>query len=110
MTQYPHLANFNTTEGHWQDRNLFRPIIQDIYNKYNVKSILEIGFNIGYSASMWLEFDYDKKSKLPDNLWLIYFTDITDKKFIKPIELKSYQVRSQKLFNHLELYKLEKID
>ena len=64
MTQYPHLANFNTTEGHWQDRNLFRPIIQDIYNKYNVKSILEIGFNIGYSASMWLEFDYDKKSTL----------------------------------------------
>ena len=35
-----------------------------IYNKYKVKSILEIGFNIGYSASMWLEFDPDKKSTL----------------------------------------------
>ena len=64
MTQYPHLANFKTTEGHWHDRNVFRPIIQDIYSKFNVKSILEIGFNIGYSASMWLEFDPDNKSSL----------------------------------------------
>ena len=60
--QYQHLANFNTSEGHWHDRNVFRPTIQDIYNKHNVQSILEIGFNIGYSASMWLEFDADKKS------------------------------------------------
>jgi len=62
MTQYPHLADFSTTEGYWHDRNVFRPTIQDLYNKYKVKSILEIGFNIGYSASMWLEFDHDKKS------------------------------------------------
>ena len=62
--QYQHLANFNTVEGHWHDRNVFRPTIQDIYNKHNIKSILEIGFNIGYSASMWLEFDVDKKSTL----------------------------------------------
>jgi len=64
MTQYPHLADFKTTEGHWPDRNVFRPLIQDIYAQYSVQSILEIGFNIGYSASMWLEFDADKKSTL----------------------------------------------
>ena len=64
MTQYSHLSNFSTTEGHWHDRNVFRPTIHDLYNKYKVKSILEIGFNIGYSASMWLEFDPDKKSTL----------------------------------------------
>ena len=64
MTQYQHLANFKTTEGHWHDRNVFRPTVQDIYNQYKVESILEIGFNIGYSASMWLEFDPDKKSTL----------------------------------------------
>ncbi len=62
--QYQHLANFNSVEGYWHDRNVFRPTIQDIYNKHNIKSILEIGFNIGYSASMWLEFDVDKKSTL----------------------------------------------
>lgn len=62
--QYQHLANFNTSEGHWHDRNVFRPTIQDIYNNHKVQSILEIGFNIGYSASMWLEFDADKKSTL----------------------------------------------
>ena len=62
--QYQHLANFNSVEGYWHDRNVFRPTIQDIYNKHDIKSILEIGFNIGYSASMWLEFDVDKKSTL----------------------------------------------
>ena len=64
MTQYPHLADFKTTEGHWHDRNVFRPLIQDIYVQHSVQSILEIGFNIGHSASMWLEFDADKKSTL----------------------------------------------
>ncbi len=64
MTQYPHLDKFHTTEGHWHDRNVFRPIIQDIYAQHNIQSILEIGFNIGYSASMWLEFDVDKTSNL----------------------------------------------
>ena len=64
MTQYQHLANFKTTEGHWHDRNVFRPTVQDIYNQHKIESILEIGFNIGYSASMWLEFDPDKKSTL----------------------------------------------
>ena len=77
--------------------------INFVYENYLKKYSEKIDKNLIF-------FDYDKKSKLPDNLWLIYFTDITDKKFIKPIELKSYQVRSQKLFNHLELYKLEKID
>ena len=64
MTQYPHLADFKTVEGHWHDRNVFRPIIQEIYVQHNIQSILEIGFNIGHSASMWLEFDADKKSTL----------------------------------------------
>jgi len=64
MTIYPHLKDFNTPEGHWLDRNDFRPLIQDIYAKYKVKTILEIGFNIGYSASMWLEFDPDQKSHI----------------------------------------------
>ena len=64
MIQYQHLANFKTSEGHWHDRNVFRSTIEDIYNKHKVQSILEIGFNIGYSASMWLEFDADKKSTL----------------------------------------------
>jgi hypothetical protein len=62
MTQYPHLANFNTSEGHWLDRNLYRPIVQELYANYKIKEILEVGFNIGYSSSMWLEFDPDKKS------------------------------------------------
>ena len=62
--QFQHLANFKSPEGYWHDRNIFRPVINDIYAKYKPKSMLEIGFNIGYSASMWLEFDPDKKLKL----------------------------------------------
>ncbi len=55
-------------------------------------------------------FNYANNSELPNNLWLIYFTDITNEKFVKPIEFKDYITKSNKMFNHLELYQLEKID
>ena len=58
----------------------------------------------------FIYFDYANNSKLPDNLWLIYFTDITNERFTKPIELKNYVIKSDKIFNHLELYQLKKID
>ena len=58
----------------------------------------------------FIYFDYANNSKLPDNLWLIYFTDITNERFTKPIELKNYDIKSDKIFNHLELYQLKKID
>lgn len=64
MTQYEHLANFSSVEGYWHDKNIFRPVVQDIYAKINPETMLEIGFNIGYSASMWLEFDPKNKLKL----------------------------------------------
>ena len=54
--------------------------------------------------------NYVNNSELPDNLWLIYFTDITDEKFIKPIEFRNYMIKSNKIFNHLELYFLKKTD
>ena len=62
--QYQHLANFKTPEGYWHDRSIFRPVIKDIYAQLKPETMLEIGFNIGYSASMWLEFDPDQKLKL----------------------------------------------
>ena len=74
-----------------------------VYENYLKKYAEKINKNLIY-------FDYDNNSKLPDNLWLIYFTDITNEKFIKPIELKDYNVKSDKIFNHLELYQLKKID
>jgi cephalosporin hydroxylase len=64
MTEYPHLANFSSREGYWHKRDIFRPVIQDILTKLKPETMLEIGFNIGYSASMWLEFDPDQKLKL----------------------------------------------
>ena len=64
MIQYQHLANFSSVEGYWHDRNIFRHVVQDIYAEISPETMLEIGFNIGYSASMWLEFDPDKKLKL----------------------------------------------
>ena len=64
MIQYQHLANFSSVEGYWHDKNIFRPVVQDIYAKINQETVLEIGFNIGYSASMWLEFDPKNKLKL----------------------------------------------
>ncbi len=54
--------------------------------------------------------DYDNNSKLPDNLWLIYFTDITKERFTKPVELNNFKIKSNKIFNHLELYQLKKVN
>ena len=55
-------------------------------------------------------FDYENNSKLPNNLWLIYITDITEEKFTKPVELEDYEISSVKVLNHLELYQLKKIN
>ena len=77
--------------------------INFVYKNYLKKYSEKIDKNLIY-------IDYDNNSKLPDNLWLIYFTDITNKKFTKPIELENYKVKSNKIFNHLELYQLKKIN
>ena len=55
-------------------------------------------------------FNYANNTELPDNIWLIYFTDITNEKFVKPVEFKDYIIKSNKIFNHLELYQLKKTD
>ena len=77
--------------------------INFVYENYLKNYSKKINKNLMY-------FNYSTNSELPNNLWLIYFTDITDKKFIKPIEFKDYMIKSNKLFNHLELYQLKKID
>jgi hypothetical protein len=64
MAEYPHLAEFKSKEGYWDKRETFRPIINDVYANHQPRKMLEIGFNIGYSASMWLEFDPDNKLHL----------------------------------------------
>ena len=77
--------------------------INFVYENYLKKYLKRIDENLTY-------FNYSNNPELPDNLWLIYFTDITNEKFIKPIELKDYIIKSNKMFNHLELYQLKKID
>ena len=79
-------------------------------NPININFVYENYLN-KYSEKInqkFVYFNYAKNIELPDNLWLIYFTDITNQKFIKPIELKEYKIKSNKIFNHLELYELEK--
>ena len=55
------LDHHKSPEGYWgcdgNDPEIFRHIVEGIYETYEIKSILEIGFNIGCSASMWLEWD-----------------------------------------------------
>lgn len=60
---FDHLKNFTTGEGHWTDFDILKPVVLEMFNKHKVKSILEIGFNIGYSASLFLESDPDNKCK-----------------------------------------------
>ena len=77
--------------------------INFVYENYLKKYSKKIDKNLIY-------FNYTNKTELPDNIWLIYFTDITNEKFIKPIEFKDYMIKSNKIFNHLELYQLKKKD
>ncbi len=77
--------------------------INYVYENYLKKYSRKINSNLIY-------FNYANNSELPNNLWLIYFTDITNEKFIKPIEFKDHTIITNKVFNHLELYQLEKTD
>ena len=77
--------------------------INFVYENYLKKYSEKIDKNLIY-------FDYVNSSELPDNLWMIYFTDITNQKFIKPIELGDYRIESNKIFNHLELYQLKRVN
>tara|TARA_Y100000816_G_scaffold204061_1_gene150417 strand:+ start:74 stop:1501 length:1428 start_codon:yes stop_codon:yes gene_type:complete len=74
-----------------------------VYENYLKKYASKINKNLIF-------FDYTNNSKLPENLWLIYLTDITDKSFNKPIELDNFKIESKKMFNHLELYQFKKVD
>ena len=77
--------------------------INFVYENYLKKYSKKIDKNLMY-------FNYANNTELPDNIWLIYFTDITNEKFIKPVEFKDYMIKSNKIFNHLELYQLKKTD
>ena len=77
--------------------------INFVYENYLKKYSKKIDKNLMY-------FNYANNTELPDNIWLIYFTDITNEKFIKPIEFEDYIIKSNKIFNHLELYQLKKAD
>jgi predicted O-methyltransferase YrrM len=54
LLKFEHLNKFTTTEGHWSTTDCI-DIVKDIVSITKAESILEIGFNIGYSAAVWLE-------------------------------------------------------
>lgn len=62
------LNTHKSGEGFWgcngQDPEIFRHIIEGVYETYNIDHILEIGFNIGCSASMWMEWHPEQTVKL----------------------------------------------
>lgn len=51
---FAHLKNFTSTEGYWSTTDCVL-VAQDIIKRTNAVSMLEIGFNIGYSSAIWLE-------------------------------------------------------
>lgn len=51
---FEHLKNFSSTEGYWSTTDCIT-VAKDILEKTGAKSMLEIGFNIGYSAAVWLD-------------------------------------------------------
>jgi predicted O-methyltransferase YrrM len=51
---FEHLKQFRSSEGYWSTTDCIN-IAKDILDITKSKSLLEIGFNIGYSAAVWLE-------------------------------------------------------
>lgn len=54
LLTFEHLSHFKSTEGYWSSVDCI-DIAKDILDITKAKSMLEIGFNIGYSAAVWLE-------------------------------------------------------
>ena len=73
----------------------------DPYKNYSEKYSIKISQNFKY-------INYKNAKKLPENFWLIYITDVTNKKFKKPKQLEKYDVDDMKSFNHIEIYKIKK--
>jgi predicted O-methyltransferase YrrM len=59
LIKFEHLKNFKSTEGYWSTEDCIE-VAKDILSITNIKSMLEIGFNIGHSASIWLELGVSK--------------------------------------------------
>ena len=59
-----HLDKFTSSEGYWHDADMFKKTIEQVLDLTNAKNMLEIGFNIGYSASMWLNTNNNQLDKL----------------------------------------------
>jgi predicted O-methyltransferase YrrM len=55
---YKHLEPFKSTEGYWSTTDCVLVAV-DILKKTGAKSMLEIGFNIGYSSAIWLDSGID---------------------------------------------------
>lgn len=55
---FEHLKDFNSSEGYWSTTDCIR-VAKNILDETSAKSMLEIGFNIGYSAAVWLEAGID---------------------------------------------------
>ena len=59
LIKFDHLKTFTSKEGYWHTVGYF-DIAKDIINTTNINSMLEIGFNIGYSANIWLQSGIDR--------------------------------------------------
>jgi len=60
-----YLKEFTSPEGHWMYiPDIYRPTIEDLTSTYKISSMLEIGFNIGYSTYMFLEGDTTQKLEI----------------------------------------------
>jgi hypothetical protein len=75
--------------------------INDIYENYLLKSLERVDLEINY-------LNYLNNKNLPNEIWLIYFTDITDEKFTIDSNLYEFEIIDKKKVNRLELYLLKK--
>jgi hypothetical protein len=75
--------------------------INTVYENYLTNYSEKLNFNLTF-------INYLNKKTLPNEIWIIYIRDITEKNFNKPDNFKRYSIKEEKYLNRLELYKLKK--
>jgi predicted O-methyltransferase YrrM len=74
-----HLSKIVVTEGYCQQNKDQVKLLTDILIKYNIKSVLEIGFNAGHSAELFLKYSANVISfDIGDHDYLKYGKEFID--------------------------------
>ena len=70
-----------------------------IYENYLIKYLDNLNYDLKY-------FSYEEINNKPEEIWVLYFKDITELEFEVPNNFIDYEIKEKREFNRLNLFKL----